>query len=133
MWTSLKIVAAYSAVAALPVAIAVTLMCTSLSQHCHYHCCHSAVLVFAATALCTSVSNRCGIPPEYTCSFQYSRATKTLCSCSSLGSSSQILLQQFCFKLQTFSRGAFSVADPAFWNALPLRPSLDIVLSPHRT
>ena len=40
--------------------IAVTLTCTSLSQHCHYHCCHNAVLVFAATALCSfSLSQRC--------------------------------------------------------------------------
>ena len=54
--------------------IAVTLMCTSLSQYCRYHCCpmsqrcarfrcHSAVLVFSVTALCTSFYNRCGIPP----------------------------------------------------------------------
>ena len=43
---------------------AVTLMYTSLPQHCHFHCCHNAVLVFAATALCISVSHdRCGIPP----------------------------------------------------------------------
>ena len=52
-------------VAALSVAIAVTLMCTSLSQHCHYHYCHNAVLVFAVTALCTSVFGRCGISREY--------------------------------------------------------------------
>ena len=54
--------------------IAVTLMCTSLSQYCRYHCCpmsqrcarfrcHSAVLVFSVTALCISFYNRCGIPP----------------------------------------------------------------------
>ena len=47
-----KVVATDSAVAALSVAIVVTLMCTSLSQHCHYQCCHNALLVFAATALC---------------------------------------------------------------------------------
>ena len=58
-------VASDTAVTALTVAIAVTLMCTSLPQHCHFHCCLIAVLVFAITALCTSVSNRCGIPPVY--------------------------------------------------------------------
>ena len=30
-----------------------TVMCTSSSQHCHYHWCHSAALVFAAAALCS--------------------------------------------------------------------------------
>ena len=53
-----------------------------ISQHCHYHCCpsavtvsaatllsapslsDSAVLVFTVTTLWTSVSNRCGIPPQ---------------------------------------------------------------------
>ena len=85
----MKVVATDSALTALPIAIAVTLMCTSLSQHCHYHCCpsavtvtivtlllspslsqhcarfccRSAVLVFTVTTLCTSVSNRCGILP----------------------------------------------------------------------
>ena len=64
-------VAAGSAVTSLTVSIAVTLMCTSVPQHCHYHCCHNAVLVFAATALrsfslsqrcmCTYMSNHCGI------------------------------------------------------------------------
>ena len=52
-----------STVTALSVVIAVTVMCISLSQHCHYHCCHNAVPVFAVTTLCASVSNRCGIPP----------------------------------------------------------------------
>ena len=53
-------VAADSAVTSLTVSIAVTLMCTSLPQHCHYHCCHNAVLVFAATALCSfSLPQRC--------------------------------------------------------------------------
>ena len=33
------------------VGIAVTPMCTSLSQHCHYHCCPSAVTVNAVTLL----------------------------------------------------------------------------------
>ena len=48
-------------VAALSVVIAVTQMCTSLSQHCHYHCYHNAVLIFAATALCSfSLSQYCG-------------------------------------------------------------------------
>ena len=50
---TVKVVATDNAVATLVVAIAVTLMCTSLSQHCHYHCCHNAVLIFAATALCS--------------------------------------------------------------------------------
>ena len=40
-------------------------MCTSLSQYCHYHCCHNAVLTFTVTMLCTSVSNLCDIPPVY--------------------------------------------------------------------
>ena len=62
MHITVKVVATDSAVAVLSVAIAVALMCTSLSQHCHYHCCRNAVLVFAVTALCTSVSNCCGIP-----------------------------------------------------------------------
>ena len=53
------VVATDSAVAALLVAIAVTLMCTSLFQHCHYHCCHTAVLVFAATALCSFLLLQC--------------------------------------------------------------------------
>ena len=49
-----------SAVTALSVATAVTLMCTSLSQHCHFHCCHNALLVFTATALCSfSLSQHC--------------------------------------------------------------------------
>ena len=58
MHITVKVVAIDSAVAALSVAITITLMCISLSQHCHYHCYHSAVLVFAVTALCTSVSDR---------------------------------------------------------------------------
>ena len=90
---NVKVVASDSAVAALSVAIAVTLMCTalwqqfkwqcwdndvfaatalslfSLSQRCACFRCHSAVLVFAVTALCTSVSNRGRIPPVYTNSY----------------------------------------------------------------
>ena len=73
---TVKVVATGSAVAALLVAIAVTLMymCTSLSQHCSLpllsQCCarfrcQRAVLVFAVTELCTSVSDRCGISPVY--------------------------------------------------------------------
>ena len=55
-----KVVASDSAVTALSVVIAVTLMCASLSQYCHYHCCHNAVLVFTATALCSfSLPQRC--------------------------------------------------------------------------
>ena len=66
----MKVVATDSSVTAISVVIAVKLMCTSLSQHCHYHCCarfrcHAVlctfsllqcVLIFAATALCSSVS-----------------------------------------------------------------------------
>ena len=48
-----------SAVTALSVFIAVTLMCTSLSQHCHYHCCHNAVLGFAATMLYSFSLSQC--------------------------------------------------------------------------
>ena len=60
MHTTVKVVATDSAVAALlSVANAVTLMGASLSQHCHYHCCHNDVLVFVATALCSfSLSQR---------------------------------------------------------------------------
>ena len=46
---TVKAVATDSPVTALSVAIAVTL-CTSLPQHCHFHCSHNAVLVFTATA-----------------------------------------------------------------------------------
>ena len=56
MHITVKVMATDSAVAALSVCIAVTLMFTSLSRHCHYHCCHKAVLVFAFG---TSVSDRC--------------------------------------------------------------------------
>ena len=66
MFITVKVVTTYNAVAALSVAIAVTLMCTSLSQHRQYHCCNNAVLVFAATALCTSLSDCCRILPVYT-------------------------------------------------------------------
>ena len=60
MHITVKVVATDSAVTGLSVAIAVTLMCTSLSQHCQYYCCHNAVLVFAATALCSiSLSQSC--------------------------------------------------------------------------
>ena len=59
---TVKVVASDSAVTAFSVVIDVTLMCTSLVQHCHCHCCHKAVLVFAVTALCTSVPGRCVIP-----------------------------------------------------------------------
>ena len=37
MHITVKVVTTDSAVTALSVVIAVTLMCTSLSQHCHYH------------------------------------------------------------------------------------------------
>ena len=31
-----------------------------VSQHCHYHCCHNAVLIFPLTALCSfSLSQHC--------------------------------------------------------------------------
>ena len=46
MHITVKVVATDSTVTALSVAIAVTLVvlvCTSLSQHCHYHCCPSTV------------------------------------------------------------------------------------------
>ena len=56
MHITVKVVATDSAVAALSVAIAVALMSTSLSQHCFYHCCHNAVLVFAVTQRC---AHRC--------------------------------------------------------------------------
>ena len=60
MHITVKTVATESAVTVLSFVIAVTLKCTSLSQHCHYRCCHNAVLVFAATALCLfSLSRRC--------------------------------------------------------------------------
>ena len=65
----MKVVATDSLVAALSVAIAVTLMCTSSYQHCQYHCCarfrcHSAVhIVISALSvplLCSfSLSQRC--------------------------------------------------------------------------
>ena len=67
MHTTVKVVAT----AALSVAIAVTLKCTSLSQHCYFHCCPTAGLVFAVTALCTSVSDRCGNPPVYYYDYDY--------------------------------------------------------------
>ena len=70
-----KVVATDSVVTTLSVAIAVTLMCTSLSQHCHYHCCPIAVTVsavpslyqyhdcrnavFAARALCSFSLSQC--------------------------------------------------------------------------
>ena len=48
-----------SAVATLSVAVAVTLVCISLSQHCYY-CCFSAVTVSAVTSLSVpSLSQRC--------------------------------------------------------------------------
>ena len=56
---TVKVVATESAVTTLSVDIAVTLMCTSVSQHCHYQCCHNAVLVFAATALCSFSLSQC--------------------------------------------------------------------------
>ena len=60
MYITVKVMATDSTVTALSVAIAVTLMCTSLSQHCHFHCCHNVVLVFAATVLSSfSLSQRC--------------------------------------------------------------------------
>ena len=60
MLITVKVAATDSAVTAHSVVITVTLMFRSLSQHCHYHCCHNAVLVFAATALCSfSLSQRC--------------------------------------------------------------------------
>ena len=48
------------ALAVLSAAIAFTLMCTSLSQHCHYHCCTSTVTTTAVPALSLLLlSQRC--------------------------------------------------------------------------
>ena len=41
-----------SGVTAVSVVIAATLMCTSLSQHCHYHCCHSTLCSFSLLQSC---------------------------------------------------------------------------------
>ena len=75
MSITVKIMATDSTVTALSVAISVTLMCTSLSQHCCNNCRHNAVLVFATTALsqqcqvafavtlmCTSLSHHSPLP-----------------------------------------------------------------------
>ena len=60
MHITVKVVATDSAVTALSVVIVLTLLCTSLVQHCHYQCCHNAVLVFADTALCSfSLTQHC--------------------------------------------------------------------------
>ena len=56
----MEVVATDSAVTVLLVAIGVTLMCTSLSQHRHYHCSPSTVTVGAVTLLSTPLlSQRC--------------------------------------------------------------------------
>ena len=57
----MKVVVIDNADAVQSVVIAVTLMCTLLSQRCYYHCCHNAVLVLAVTVLSTSVSNHCTV------------------------------------------------------------------------
>ena len=81
------------AVTALSVAIAVALMCKSLSQHCYFHCCHNVVLVFAAIAMCISVSDRCGIPPVQ-CKLVFATSsnkhTYTILECSCIMSHVQL-------------------------------------------
>ena len=60
MHITVKFVATDNAVIVLSVAIAVTLMCTSLSQHSHYDCCLSTVTVSAVAVLrAQSLLQRC--------------------------------------------------------------------------
>ena len=92
MHITVKVVATDSAVAALSVAIAVTLMCTSLSQHCHYHCSHSAVPVFAVTALCTSVCDCYGIYPVYYTILVRPKQRQTLTKITCLKSNTQVTI-----------------------------------------
>ena len=67
----MKVVATDSVVTALSVAIAVTLiMYTSLSQHCHYHYCFSAVIVSAVTI---AVKLLCAFSLPQCCSFSFSQ------------------------------------------------------------
>ena len=82
MYITVKVVATDSAVTALSVTIAVTLIWAPLSQHGHYHCCLSAVTVSAVILLSApSLSQSCA---RFCChSAALVFAVKTLCTSDS--------------------------------------------------